>query len=176
MAALRRGGPFRCPYDRGMFAAWAATRWPNLWLRHARVLAIIGTTLLLIIYVSLWRIHDGRLAYAPDSFFARTFRFNFVSLGFALLLPAAAGWARARENIASRSVRKIALLVLRHVPRALANLHLDHHYLFPAWQKSILQALGFFALEIGATITLSALLYRFLKCVAHVCANWLAAG
>jgi peptidoglycan/LPS O-acetylase OafA/YrhL len=147
----------------GMFAAWAASRWPNLWLRHARALAIIGATLLLIIYVALWRIHDGRLAYAPDSFFARTFRFNLVSLGFALLLPAAAGWTRAHENIASWSVRKIALwsyaMYLAHLP----IFTLIDRYLFPAWQKSIFQAFGFFALELGATIMFSGLLYRFFE-------------
>lgn len=147
----------------GMFAAWAAGRWPNFWLRHARTLALVGATLLLVIYVSLWRIHDGHLAFAPDLFFARTFRFNLVSLGFALLLPAAAGWGRRRENLASLSVRKIALwsyaMYLVHLP----IFTVTDRYFFTDWKNSISQALALFVLQIAATIALSGLLYRFFE-------------
>jgi peptidoglycan/LPS O-acetylase OafA/YrhL len=147
----------------GMFAAWVAGRWPNFWLRHARTLALVGATLLLIIYVSLWRIHDGHLAFAPDSFFARTFRFNLVSLGFALLLPAATGWGRRRENLASLSVRKIALwsyaMYLVHLP----IFTVTGRYFFTDWKNSIFQALALFVLQIAATIALSGLLYRFFE-------------
>ena len=147
----------------GMFAAWVASRWPKFWLRHARTLAIVGATLLLIIYVSLWRIHDGHLAFAPDSFFARTFRFNLVSLGFALLLPAAMGWGRTQENLASLSVRKIALwsyaMYLVHLP----IFTVTGRYFFTDWKNSIFQALALFVLQIAATIALSGLLYRFFE-------------
>jgi peptidoglycan/LPS O-acetylase OafA/YrhL len=147
----------------GMFAAWVASRWPKLWLRHARTLAIIGAALLLIIYVSLWRIHDGHLAFAPDSFFARTFRFNLVSLGFALLLPAAMGWGRTQESLASLSVRKIALwsyaMYLVHLP----IFTVTGRYFFTDWKNSVLQAFALFVLEIAATIALSGFLYRFFE-------------
>jgi peptidoglycan/LPS O-acetylase OafA/YrhL len=147
----------------GMFAAWVASRWPNLWLRHARILAFIGTTLLFIIYVSLWRIHDGHLAFGPDSFFARTFRFNFVSFGFALLLPAAASWTRTHENIASLSIRKIALwsyaMYLVHLPVYAVT----DRYFFANWRNSVFQALALFVLQIGATVVFSGLLYRFFE-------------
>ena len=147
----------------GMFAAWVASRWPNLWGRHARALALIGATLLTIIYVSLWRLHNGHLAFAPDSFFARTFRFNLVSLGFALLLPAAVGWTRTQENIASLAVRKVALwsyaLYLVHLPIFVVT----DRYFFTDWRNSVSQAFGLFVLQIGTAIVFSGLLYRFFE-------------
>lgn len=147
----------------GMFAAWIASRGPNLWRCHARTLAAIGATLLSIIYVSLWRLHDGHLTFAPDSFFARTFRFNLISLGFALLLPAAAAWSRRRETFVSLSVRRIALwsyaMYLVHLP----VIALTDRYFFLNRQDSISQALGLFFLQIGATIVFSGLLYRFFE-------------
>jgi peptidoglycan/LPS O-acetylase OafA/YrhL len=147
----------------GMFAAWAAIRWPDLWRRHARILAFMAASLLVIIYVSLWRIHDGQLAFAPDSFFARTFRFNLVSLGFALLLPAAAGWGRAHENVATLSVRKVALwsyaMYLVHLP----IFAVSTRYFFTEWKSSILQALALFVLQVGSTVAFSALLYQFFE-------------
>lgn len=147
----------------GMFAAWVVSRWPRFWLRHARTLALVGAALLLIIYVSLWRIHDGHLAFAPDSFFARTFRFNLVSVGFALLLPAAMGWGRTHENLASLSVRKIALwsyaMYLVHLP----IFTVTSRYFFTDWKNSVLQALALFLLQIAATIALSGFLYRFFE-------------
>jgi peptidoglycan/LPS O-acetylase OafA/YrhL len=147
----------------GMFAAWAALRWPELWRRRARMLALLAGTLLVVLYVSLWRIHHGELDFAPDSFFARTFRFNLVSLGFALLLPAAAGWGQAHENVATLSVRKIALwsyaMYLVHLPIFTVTCR----YFFTDWKNSILQALALFALQIAATIACSALLYHFFE-------------
>ena len=39
------------------------------------------------------------LAFGDDNYFARTFRFTFVSLGFALLLPWASAWKLSAENL-----------------------------------------------------------------------------
>ena len=145
----------------GMFASWIAVRWPVAWQQSARWLCLIGGLLLVVMYLSLWRIHDGNLAFAPDSFFARTFRFNLVSLGFALLLPAASGWAPAREGVGSWFVRKIALwsyaMYLAHLPVYV----LTDKYFFRGWRDSVWQALGLFGLQIGATIVVSGLLYHF---------------
>ena len=157
-----------CRFDAlmtGMLVAWVAGRWPGLWQKQARSLAIGGTTLLFVLYLSLWRIQDGHLAHAPDSFFASTFRFNLVSLGFALLLPAAAGWTRSHENVASWSIRKIALwsyaMYLVNLP--VFALALTNGHFFMNWQNSVSHAFALFALVTGATIVTSGLLYQFFE-------------
>ena len=147
----------------GMFAAWIAGRSPKLWARHARWLALVGGVMLIVIYFSLWRIHNGRLAFAPDSFFARTFRFNLVSLGCALLLPAASLWTREHESAGSLFVRKIALwsyaMYLVHLP----IFSVTSHYIFTGWKDSMWQGLVLFGLQLGSTIVVSGLLYRFFE-------------
>ena len=74
-------------------------------------------------YATLWKIEHGHLAFGDDSYFARTFRFTFVSLGFGLLLPWASGWKLTRENVWSTAIRRIALwsygLYLVHLPVSL---------------------------------------------------------
>ena len=115
-------------------------------------------------YATLWKIENGHLAFGDDNFFARTFRFTLVSLGFALLLPWASAWRLAGENFASTSVRKIALwsysLYLVHLPVFVlvsrAGLGGDAPMSLPV-------ALLSFALQIGGAILLSALLYRFFE-------------
>jgi len=147
----------------GMFAAWIASRRPDAWRRSARTCLLVGAILLALLYLSLWRINDGGLAFAPDSFFARTFRFNLVSFGFALLLPAASGWSRSRENALTLSVRKIALwsyaIYLAHLP----VLMVTERYLLRGWRNSIWQAFGLFALQLAATLVLSGLLHQFFE-------------
>jgi peptidoglycan/LPS O-acetylase OafA/YrhL len=149
----------------GMFVAWIAGCWPGLWQKHARSLALGGATLLFVLYLSLWRIQNGHLTPAPDSFFARTFRFNLVSLGFALLLPAAAGWARSHENIASWSIRKVALwsyaMYLVNLP--ICALALTNRHFFTDWQNSVSDAFALFALPMVATIVMGGLIYQFFE-------------
>ena len=105
-----------------------------------------------------------QLAFGDDNYFARTFRFTLVSIGFALLLPWASAWRLAGENFTSTAVRKIALwsygLYLVHLPVFLlvtrAGLGADA-------PMSLGRALTSFALQIGGAILLSALLYRFFE-------------
>src|SRR6201999_4371725 len=89
-------------------------------LRSALLCALCGLILLLAMYATLWKIEKGHLAFGDDDYFARTYRFTFVSIGFALLLPWASAWKLGAENFASASVRKIALwsysLYLVHLP------------------------------------------------------------
>ncbi len=147
----------------GMFGAWVASRWPVRWREYARPLALIGGILLVILFFSLWRLHDGRLAFAPDSFFARTFRFNIISLCLAFLLPAASGWTLQHENAVSLSIRKIALwsyaIYLVHLP----VYTFTEHYLFHDWKTSLPQAFALFSLQMVLTFVVSALLYRFFE-------------
>lgn len=115
------------------------------------------------LYASLWKVADNGFFISPDTYFARTFRFTFVSLGFALLLPIASIWKLARETILSTMVRRIALwsyaLYLVHEP----IIQIVSGCLFKNWKTSALEAFATFALELMASIALSALLYRFFE-------------
>ena len=110
----------------------------------------------------LWKIENHQLAFGDDSYFARTFRFTLVSLGFALLLPWASAWKLTRENYCSTAIRRIALwsygLYLVHLPVFM----IVTQWAFPD-SKSLLRALTSFTLQIGGAIVLSALLYRFFE-------------
>ncbi len=145
----------------GVFAAWLSLRWPALWRAYPRPIAVIGAFMLLVLYASLWRWQDGQFVFGPDDYFARTFRFNFVSLGFALLLPFASLWRLKSENFASLAVRKIALwsyaLYLVHLPL----LQLATRFGFRDWRHNPSHAFILFGLTVGGAILLSALLFRF---------------
>jgi peptidoglycan/LPS O-acetylase OafA/YrhL len=112
-------------------------------------------------YATLWRFENGHLAFGDDNYFARTFRFSFVSLGFALLLPWASGWKLAGENFSSTAIRKIALwsygLYLVHLP---VFLLVTRAHFGADTPMSLPKALLSFALQIGGAILLSAILYR----------------
>jgi peptidoglycan/LPS O-acetylase OafA/YrhL len=148
----------------GMLGAWLSLRFQKTWVRLAPVCAFGGVVLLVAMYATLWKIENGHLQFGDDSFFARTFRFSLVSLGFALLLPWASAWKLAGENPGSTAVRKIALwsygLYLVHLPVFLlvtrAGLGADA-------PLSLAKALGSFVLQIGGAVLLSALLYRFFE-------------
>jgi peptidoglycan/LPS O-acetylase OafA/YrhL len=148
----------------GMLGAWLSLRFQRSWLRLAPACAFGGVVLLVAMYATLWKIENGHLQFGDDSYFARTFRFSLVSLGFALLLPWASAWRLAGENPGSTAVRKIALwsygLYLVHLPVFLlvtrAGLGADA-------PMSLAKALGSFALQIGGAVLLSALLYRFFE-------------
>jgi peptidoglycan/LPS O-acetylase OafA/YrhL len=125
--------------------------------------AAIGVLALIALYASLWRWRDGQFVFGPDDYFARTFRFTLVSLGFALLLPWASLWKLEKENFASIAVRKIALwsyaLYLVHIPL----IQLLMKYGYQDWRASLGHALILFVFEIGGAILLSALLFRFFE-------------
>ena len=147
----------------GVFAGWISLRWPEFWKARPRLSAAIGCLLLFALYCSLWRWRDGQFGFAPDDYFARTFRFTLVSLGFALLLPWASLWKLENENFASLAVRKIALwsyaLYLVHIPL----IQLLMKYGYQDWRASFSHALILFVFEIGGAILVSALLFRFFE-------------
>jgi peptidoglycan/LPS O-acetylase OafA/YrhL len=148
----------------GMFGAWLSIRFPQPWRRSALLAAPAGLLLLIAMYATLWRFENGQLAFGDDSYFARTFRFTFVSIGFALLLPWASAWKLAGENFGSTAVRRIALwsygLYLVHLPVFLLVTRAGFGADAP---MSLEKALASFALQIGGAILLSALLYRFFE-------------
>ena len=148
----------------GMLSAWLSIQFPKAWLRSASLSALCGIVLLVAMYLTLWKIENGHLQFGDDNYFARSFRFTLVSLGFALLLPWASAWKLARENAASTAVRKIALwsysLYLVHLPLFML---VGHAGLGPDHPMPVAIALASFALQIGGAIALSALLYRFFE-------------
>ena len=150
----------------GVFAAWLSVRWPGLWRASPRPAALAGCLLLLGLYATLWRRAEGHFIFGPDDYFARTFRFNLVSLGFALLLPFASLWKVRREGMASLAVRKIALwsyaLYLVHGP----FFQLVAQYGFQDWRLSRAHALTLFFSAISGATLLSALLFHFYE---HPC-------
>ncbi len=147
----------------GVFAGWISLRWPEFWKRRRGLSAASGIIMLIALYASLWRWQEGHFVFAPDDYFARTFRFTLVSLGFALLLPSASIWKLKKESFASLAVRKIALwsyaLYLVHIP----ILQLLMKYGYQDWRASLSHALILFVCEIGSAILLSALLFRFFE-------------
>jgi peptidoglycan/LPS O-acetylase OafA/YrhL len=145
----------------GVFAAWISVNYARVWYRSRWVVAALGVIILFAMYATLWRITDHHLEWSADSYFARTFRFNPVSLGFAMLLPVASSWQLAREIFASTAVRRIALwsyaLYLVHFPvfQIVAKCT-------PArWTSSFAQGIAVTALQFAAVIGISALLYRY---------------
>ena len=148
----------------GMIAAWLSIRFEETWLRSAFLCALGGLILLLVMYATLWKVENGHLAFGDDSFFARTFRFTLVSIGFALLLPWASAWKLSAENLGSTSVRKVALwsysLYLVHLP---VFVLISRAGLGPDLPMALPKALFSFAFQIGGAIVLSALLYRFFE-------------
>jgi peptidoglycan/LPS O-acetylase OafA/YrhL len=148
----------------GMLGAWLSLRFPERWRQSARISAIVGALLLFAMYVTLWRFENGHLAFGDDNYFARTFRFTCVSIGFALLLPWASAWKLAGENFASTAVRKIALwsygIYLVHLP---VFVLVTRAHFGADRPMSLPKALFSFALQIGGSILLSAILYRFFE-------------
>ncbi|HKP92644.1 MAG TPA: acyltransferase [Chthoniobacterales bacterium] len=148
----------------GMLAAWVSIRFQKNWFRFAPLCALAGIFLLLAMYATLWKIANGHLEFGADSYFARTFRFSLVSLGFALLLPWSSAWKLTGETRVSTAVRKIALwsygLYLVHLP---VFTLVSRAGLGAEAPMSVAKALFSFALQLGGAILLSALLYRYFE-------------
>jgi peptidoglycan/LPS O-acetylase OafA/YrhL len=111
-------------------------------------------------YATLWQRDGNWIANSADSFFVRTWRFNLVTLAFALLLPLASGWKVGRENFATQSVRKIALwsYAIYLVQHPLSRLLMPK--MFTDWQTSATHAWLLFAALFAAIIVVSALLHH----------------
>ena len=147
----------------GVFAAWFSLRFKNVWRAAVWPGAIAGTALALAMYATLWKFSSHGLVWSGDDYFARTYRFTLVSLGFALLLPFASTWKLTRETFLSMTIRRIALwsyaLYLVHGP----IVQIATGGFFKDWKTSPAQATGgFFVTVIGAT-AISALLYHFFE-------------
>jgi peptidoglycan/LPS O-acetylase OafA/YrhL len=147
----------------GIGAAWIAERFPDDWRKWRMPCLALGAVVVTALYASLWQHTDDGFAFGPDTYFARTFRFTFVSLGFALLLPACSQWQLVREGFASIAVRRLALwsyaLYLVHMPVfTIAAEFLDSHH-----QPTLARAAPIFVGQLAAAVCASALLYRFFE-------------
>lgn len=93
----------------GVIAAWFAHRRPSAWARHAAVCAVLGAVVLGVGYGGIFDWSSLGLPLAADGFYAKTFRFNVISLGVAFLLPMASCWRPRREMFFHTGIRKVAL-------------------------------------------------------------------
>lgn len=145
----------------GVLAAWVAQRFPEFWKRNATRLAILGAIVVVAVYASLWRVRNGEFVSAPDDFFARTFRFNLLTLGFALLLPFASQWTVEVETPLTTAIRKTALWSYSIYLVQGPIIRLVDAHCFPGWRTSIVQASATFALQVVLTFVISAVLYHW---------------
>ena len=143
----------------GVAVAWCAHSYPEFFRRYAKTALWMGVAVSLGVYLSLWKFSAAGVSEAPDTFFAKTFRFTLFPLGFALLLPAASLYQPDRENFAHQSIRNIAKwsysLYLINWPLFQLITHFERR-----------GALGFsptllFAVKIAIVVVISALLYRY---------------
>lgn len=145
----------------GILAAWISQRFPEAWRRHARVSGVVGLLMAALLYLTLWRIEGSWLGDGADSWFARTLRFNLLSLAFALLLPVASEWRVSRITWPVRLISSLALwsysiyLVQHPIYRLVMGLGFRH------WQTSTAEALGLLATLVTLTVATSAFLHRF---------------
>jgi peptidoglycan/LPS O-acetylase OafA/YrhL len=70
---------------------------------------VLGAVVLGVGYGGIFDWSSPGLPLAADGFYAKTFRFNVISLGVALLLPMASCWRPRRETFFHTGIRKIAL-------------------------------------------------------------------
>ncbi len=147
----------------GVFGAWLALHDKTMWRKYALHCLIIGVLLLIAMYATLWNVSGHAITWSADDYFARTIRFTLVSLGFALLLPAASLWKVARENFLTLTIRRIALwsyaLYLVHTPLIL----IVKTFALRAPVSSLAKAIVVFTLQTAACVAISALLYRFFE-------------
>ena len=155
----------------GVFAAWISVNYPRAWYRGHWFVGALGVTILFAMYASLWRITDHHLEWSADSYFARTFRFNLVSLGFAMLLPIASSWKLVRETFASTAVRRIALwsyaLYLVHFP----FFQVVAKYTPARWTSSFAQSVFVTSLQFPAVIGSARFSIAIMNRAAPICAS-----
>lgn len=87
----------------GVLAAWAKRKFPAIW-KNQKFLFLTAGAVILFATLNITSEQD-----LNASFFAKTFFFSFISLGFALTLPACDQWDNLIENPLTAAIRLIAL-------------------------------------------------------------------
>lgn len=155
----------------GVAAAWVSIEYPEAWKRHARWALALGIAVSVAVYLEFWRLVPGGVVEAPNNFYAKTFRYSLLSLGFALLLPAASLWRPPTETLLHTATRKIALwsysLYLLHWPlfQIASTLKLPGLDAFG-------QTLALFAGKLVVVVILSALLFTFYEAPTTKWREW----
>ncbi|MGH7997675.1 MAG: acyltransferase family protein [Opitutaceae bacterium] len=141
----------------GILAAWLAARRPTLFSRHCALKALVGVALLFFCYATFYWNHAHN-----ESFFAHTFRFNLISLGYALLLPL----ATSLHGSGSWLGALIERLARWSYAMYFINLPLFYfivHVVFTHTQTSAFEGwFGFATMEVG-TILLAGLWYSLFE-------------
>lgn len=145
----------------GMIGAWFALRYPQRWQKWATACAWLGAGLFLVAYANIWTFRSSGPGLAADTFFARTYRFNLFSFGFALMLPWASKWVPVRETLVHTAIRKIALwsyaLYLINWPFFQIAALPTIRNLQSSWGLEVL----FFFIKMSVLIAISAVFYQF---------------
>jgi len=141
----------------GVLAAWVKARFPKGWSKWRFVFFIIGC---LILYTS-WSFAASQGF--VRSFFAKTFLFSLISLGFACILPVCDCWEISKENLLTRSFRLVALW---SYSLYLCNLLVVQVFLFiqgRLGQTPLLLDIGFFILFYVFSVAISAIIYTYFE-------------
>lgn len=126
----------------GILAAWLAARRPRLFTAWPALKAVGGVALLGFCYATLYWDHAQN-----ETLFARSVRFNLVSLGFALLLPLAVSW-----QVRSKAVEQVARWSYAMYFINLPVFYVLDRHLVPQSQTSAAQGwTGFNVLVLGTT-------------------------
>ena len=144
----------------GVFAAWISVNYPRAWYGSRWFVGALGVVIRFVMYASLWRITDHHLEWNADSYFARTFRFNLVSLGFAMLSPSLlpGNWcAKPSPRPQFGALLSGHTLYLVHLP----FFQVVAKYTPARWTSSFVQSMAVTSLQFAAAIGISALLYRY---------------
>jgi len=140
----------------GVLTAWLFKNYPNKFNNLSRLSLWGGIIILIGCY--------GTLYLSPEfnaGFFAKTFRFNCVSLGFALLIPSANKITVQAHNIISSCIESLARWSYSMYFVNLPLMYFVKMYIFPNNQFTASQGWAAFITEILGTILISAIIYNF---------------
>jgi peptidoglycan/LPS O-acetylase OafA/YrhL len=141
----------------GVLAAWLSRKFPQVWEQKRYFFLAMG----FIIQGIAWYSASG--LNFNTSFFAKTFLFSLISLGFAFVLPACALWHAPRGTMLTTAIHLIALwsysLYLCNflVAQVLTNI-LEILPKTSSWIN-----LSFFMLYLFLSVAISCVLYTFLE-------------
>lgn len=131
----------------GIFAAWLRARHPRVFWAGPRAAAVLGAALFLFCYATMYWYGAHN-----ETLFARTIRFNLISLSMALVFPWATRWG-GYAGVFARPVESIARWSYAMYFLNLPLFHLVSERLFPRSQSSAAQGwLAFFTLELGVVL------------------------
>jgi len=135
----------------GVAAAALARSWPAAWRRWRNTLAVVGLALLASCYVLLFQLDLNH------SWFARTWWFDIVSLGIALLLP----WGEAVNRVAASAVvRRIALWSYSMYLTNFLLMNIGQTFFGAVTRQSLLAAVAVFIGVWALCIAVSACVYH----------------